>query len=686
MAKSATPPSPDQIAGDAGRAMLAGSKGPERDATAMAAYGITGLTRYGGISRVYEEFERALQGPAGMKNYREMIDNCPVIGAVLFAAQHLCRGVNFLVKPVDDSPEALKAADFVKTAIFEDMSTTWPDTLSEILSMLPFGWALLEMTFKKRAGMKDVNLSQGQPSGADVPVDTNFTPSRFDDGLLGFKAWSLRSQETLFMWEFDEESNAVVMQQMAPPDYRVRRIPLTKALLFRTQVSKNNPEGRSLLRNAWTSYYFRKNIQIIEGIGIERDMAGYPVIQLKEPNPTTGLIGPDIWNPNDPQAVAQLANLQRLVRSVRRDEQEGMVLPWWAEFKLLSTGARRQFNTNDIITRYDQRIAGSMLADFIMLGHDAVGSKALASTKTALFSAALDSFLDNVTAVINRQAIPLLLELNGLKQEFAPTMEHTPVESVDLADLADYIAKLSGAGMELFPNHVLEDALLTHAKLPLTDREITDEAAIDGQGPDVQEPVWNEQSGQWELPPPQVAPPAQGGPGNVPPGSAPPKPGQPGQPPPAPPSGRPQAPAAAGPAAPPAPPPARQRQVVAAPGHPRPPVPFARPVSPPAPEEPPKTPAERRAAVAGAMSKRGGMRATADRNEAIARAQVVKALQALGPAVDMKKATKAFAEHDVQGVVDAVDWDHLEGALRPALATALQAYGEARKAARDVLR
>ena len=38
----------------------------------------------------------------------------------------------------------------------------------------------------------------------------------------------------------------------------------------------DNPEGRSILRNAYFSWYFEKKIAEIEGIGIARDLAGLP--------------------------------------------------------------------------------------------------------------------------------------------------------------------------------------------------------------------------------------------------------------------------------------------------------------------------------------------------------------------------------------------------------------------------
>lgn len=446
--------------------------------------GISGVVRYGGVSRVYEEFLKELQGPAGMKLYREQASNCPVTGAILFAAQHLARGTTARIDPANrkgaNPADALRVADRVSGALFDDMDTTWPDTLSEILSMLTFGWSLMEVSWKRSEGLyppTDSSVGQsimpppeaGGPNGQGPPPP-KFVPSKFDDGWMTWKSWGLRAQETLFMWEWDEDSRAIVMQQMAPPDFRIRRIPLKKCLHFRTQVAKQNPEGVSLLRHSVTSYLMKKNVQWVEGVGIERDLAGYPVFQVKEPDPVKRWVPPDIWNDKDADAVRVLSQLKAMARGIKRDEQEGMVLPWWIDFKLVSAGgARRQFDTNQIIERYEQRILMSLLADFIMLGHDSVGSKALGESKSSLFTQALTSILQIVASVINRFAIPELLRFNGIPQELAPTLVFGDVQDITLEELGGYVANLSKAGMPLFPDGDLENHLRDAANLPNTD-------------------------------------------------------------------------------------------------------------------------------------------------------------------------------------------------------------------------
>ena len=47
----------------------------------MQELGSTGLTRFGGL--VYEEWLAELQGVKGIRVYREMRDNDPVVGAIL---------------------------------------------------------------------------------------------------------------------------------------------------------------------------------------------------------------------------------------------------------------------------------------------------------------------------------------------------------------------------------------------------------------------------------------------------------------------------------------------------------------------------------------------------------------------------------------------------------------------------
>lgn len=403
--------------------------------------GRVGQRRYGGI--FYEEFLSELRGRKGAEVFTEMSNNDETIGAILFAIEMLVRQASWNVEPGGSTAKDREAAEFVKSCM-DDMQQTWIDTISEILSFLTYGWSFHEIVYKRRMGR----------------TKDNRTSSKYDDGLIGWMKLPIRSQETLYQWEYDDQDNLIGMTQMPPPDFGLITIPMNKAMLFRTRSRKDNPEGRSILRTAYRSWYFKRRIQEIEGIGIERDLAGLPVITTPE--------GMDIWDKDDEDMNAIRAGLEAMVKNIRRDSTEGLVLPFGYTFELTSTGGSRQFDTNSIIARYDTKISQTVLADFIQLGHESVGSFALSSDKTNLFSMAICAFLDIICQTFNSQGIPALIDING--DHFAgvtdyPRLTHGDIEDVDLATMATYIKDMTSIGV-IIPDESLEDYVRQLGKLP----------------------------------------------------------------------------------------------------------------------------------------------------------------------------------------------------------------------------
>lgn len=415
--------------------------------------GRVGQRRYGGI--FYEEFLSELRGRKGAEVFTEMSNNDETIGAILFAIEMLVRQASWSVEPGGSTAKDREAAEFVKSCM-DDMQQTWIDTISEILSFLTYGWSFHEIVYKRRMGR----------------TKDNRTSSKYDDGLIGWMKLPIRSQETLYQWEYDDQDNLIGMTQMPPPDFGLITIPMNKAMLFRTRSRKDNPEGRSILRTAYRSWYFKRRIQEIEGIGIERDLAGLPVITTPE--------GMDIWDKDDEDMNAIRAGLEAMVKNIRRDSTEGLVLPFGYTFELTSTGGSRQFDTNSIIARYDTKISQTVLADFIQLGHESVGSFALSSDKTNLFSMAICAFLDIICQTFNSQGIPALIDING--DHFAgvtdyPRLTHGDIEDVDLATMATFIKDMTSIGV-IIPDESLEDYVRQLGKLP---RRTTDTVPMEAR-------------------------------------------------------------------------------------------------------------------------------------------------------------------------------------------------------------
>ncbi len=105
---------------------------PKPDLTEL---GTTGLRRTGGT--VYEEFLVSLRGRRGAKTYREMSENDPVIGSILYAIEKIILRLDWKVEPAEDTPKDRENAEFIESCIY-DMSDSWDSTLSSILSMLVY--------------------------------------------------------------------------------------------------------------------------------------------------------------------------------------------------------------------------------------------------------------------------------------------------------------------------------------------------------------------------------------------------------------------------------------------------------------------------------------------------------------------------------------------------------------------
>lgn len=112
----------------------------------MAEIGSTGLIHYSGI--VDEEFLNALKGTKGIQTYKEMSDNDSIVGAILYSVDMLIRNVKWRIEPANNDLLSLRYADFLESCM-HDMSMTWDETISEILSMLIYGWSFHEIVYKK---------------------------------------------------------------------------------------------------------------------------------------------------------------------------------------------------------------------------------------------------------------------------------------------------------------------------------------------------------------------------------------------------------------------------------------------------------------------------------------------------------------------------------------------------------
>ncbi|MCH8177632.1 MAG: hypothetical protein IIC09_05460, partial [Proteobacteria bacterium] len=416
----------------------------------MNEIGSSGLNRQGGL--VYEEFLPDLQGSKGRKVYLEMSLNDPVIAGLLFAVEMPLRRATWTIEAQTDNPGDIEVAEFLDTCL-NDMSGTWPDFISEVLTMLVYGWAWFERVLKVR-------------NGADAEP-----PSQYNDGKIGWRKLAIRSQNSLEKWIFDDEGGIQAMVQAPPPAYKEFEIPIQKSLLFRTRTSKGNPEGISILRTSYRSWYYRKSLETMEAIARERHGASYPLIYLPQGAGT-----------------AELTAAKNITRNIRMDAQHGITLPgpkqsdehpdgWLFEFVAPPMGSLGVFN--EAIVRYRTEMLISTLAGFIQLGSGDTGSFALSKDQSSFFKIAIEGWAEMIAAVFNRFAIPQLVRINGFTVEKMPELRHTDIAEHDIKALGSFLQMMTVAGL-ITPTAATEDWIREMMGMPpITEDE---RAAFDVEG------------------------------------------------------------------------------------------------------------------------------------------------------------------------------------------------------------
>lgn len=447
--EKAAPPGPPP----SGNAFAPSNIGPQGNPNAgpFQGIGVSGLKAYSGI--VNEEYLAELRGPQATRAYRMMSEGDSTVSAILTAISLILRAVDWRMEPADDSPEAEAEAEFAQT-LLDDMSHPFEDFIAECLSMLVFGWAYHEIILKRRMGP-----DQKDPAKR----------SKYNDGRIGVRKLPIRSQDSLLRWEMQDDGGILGMWQIPPLGGAMLFVPIERALLFRTTSKKNSPEGVSVLRSAYRSWYLMKTIEDMEAIGIERELAGLPVVSIPGKYLTS----------QDAADVAIRRAYEAIARDVKFNQQGGAVVPsdCWPDvngsptaqrlvnIELLSTGGRRAIDTDPVVMRHQRNIARSVLADFLMLG-DAKGSYNLSKNKSDLFLRSCETYLKQIATPINSFLLPRIWSYNGLNRDLMPQLMPGQVAPVDLAELGTYIQQLSSAGAPLFPNADLETYLNEIADLP----------------------------------------------------------------------------------------------------------------------------------------------------------------------------------------------------------------------------
>ena len=438
------------------------------EAKAKTTLGVAGDNTYNGQIRA-DEFLPELRGKKAIRKYREMRDNDSTVGAVMYSVEQILRDIDLHVKPADDSDAAKVEKEFVES-VLDDMDHTLDDHISDALSYLSYGFGWFEVIYKRRVGPTERSPKKN---------------SKYTDGRIGVRKIASRAPWTVSKFDVEQKTGDVlgIEQEVGFMGGR-NYIPLNKSLYYRTTSLNGDPSGRSILRNAYTSYEYLNNLQSIEAIAVERELAGIPVARI----PAEYLSG-------DASAAQSgfVHNLQQVLRDVKFNEQGYIILPSdtypdkdgapsstrLVDVELMASNGKRNIDINPIVNRYQHDIARSMLSEFLLLGTSG-GSYALSKSKTDLFLRALESYIQAIVDVLNKQLVERLWQLNGLNYDMMPTIEAGDVAPHDLREISSFLRNLNGAGIDVSSHPEVISDLMGIAELDY-DPEVEQETPTEDQ-------------------------------------------------------------------------------------------------------------------------------------------------------------------------------------------------------------
>jgi len=167
---------------------------------------------------------------------------------------------------------------------------------------------------------------------------------------------------------------------------------------------------------------------------------------------------------------------------VKRDEQMGIMFPsdrdaqgnLLYEFDLVIPNANPNFDQIvSVIRMFAADITATVLAQFVGLGRDAVGSRALAEPQQAMFQVALGAMLDMLEDVFNRQAVHQLYDLNPSQTGPRARLTHGEVKNIDMTALAELLLKTAQAGATWFTGEDDDPLLIQLRAIAGLDKDTT---------------------------------------------------------------------------------------------------------------------------------------------------------------------------------------------------------------------
>lgn len=403
--------------------------------------GNTGLNLRGVRGKVEENISKLWKGKNKKDFISEMRLNDPYVNAWINAKNAIALKPDWVIQP--RNPEDSKSkeyADLISNMLFNDMATTFNSFVLNSITMAEYGFAISEIVLKKRQGK----------------TDNPMTTSLYNDGLFGVAKLSPRWQNSITKWDIDNNGNIENVYQRSD-DFGTTdiKIPYKKILHFVMNGYNGNPEGESVLRGTFASYYNKKNIERIQRETFERGFTGILDIQVPPRYMSKKY--------NTPEGVEMMRVIDAFLRNVKQGKEAGIIRPASKDFniELIQGKTGTGLDPDKMIDRYNTEIVMCLLSDSFMGKSKVYQGASGEQTKTKIYKSFIGIILDEIKEQINKKLIPLLFNINNLDTEYMPYLDYGNLDDLDLQAVSWFIQSVAkNCGPLMTPTYELNNFLL----------------------------------------------------------------------------------------------------------------------------------------------------------------------------------------------------------------------------------
>lgn len=401
--------------------------------------GVSGTPAYGGWL-VTNERSPSLVGRKKYETYSNILANTSIVGAGVRYFLNLVSKSPWRVEPADGSGADGELACQLVEDMIDRLDTPWYRVVRRAAMYKFFGYSAAEWT---------AAIDEEDPSRiliADVES---------------------RPQITLERWDIDQQGHIAGILQRAPRDQRIIYLPRAKLVYCVDDALDDSPEGLGLFRHLAEPARKLDRYQELEGIGLEGDLRGIPVIKapltLLEKLKASGKLTHEqiqaILNPFRSFLTNHVksASLGMMIDSQPYTSLDAAASPsvvqqWDVEVNKGGGVNSGQQEIGAAIERLNREMARVIGVEQLLLGSGSSGSHALSRDKTNNFALTVDSTLAEMRQTFRRDLVLPLLKMNGLDESAAPEFKNEATAYRDVEQVTNALFQLAQAGAPLQPN------------------------------------------------------------------------------------------------------------------------------------------------------------------------------------------------------------------------------------------